>query len=659
MHIPTLIEKKRDGAELSAEEIGGLISAFTRGEMADYQMSAWAMAVFFRGMTAAETRQLTTAMMESGRVLSYPAGSPPKVDKHSTGGVGDKVSLILAPLLACDDVWVPMISGRGLGLTGGTLDKLESIPGFNVNLDEGRALAQLERIGVFMIGQTADICPADKKLYALRDVTGTVPSQPLIVASIMSKKLAENLDRLVLDVKFGAGAFMKTRGAAEELAAAMKEVGELMGVRMSCRLTPMDEPLGRAVGNALEVAECVEVLHGGGPQDLIELTLDLASQVANASREQLARWLADGSAWRKFVELVEAQDGDAAALENLTRVHAAPIRHPLLAKQDGTVQRMDAEAIGRASVLLGGGRQRAEDAVDFAVGFSEIKKVGETVAAGEPLLIVHARSEESLAGVLPLLDRSGRNFELMRRALLLFLLGGLALVASAREPVPTPSPDSAATRLIPWLLEEKENLTQMPLSEVIFAATGKKVLAIDRDDATDQRVLKQLRATLDTVVEKMNAPESPIQSTARINEVSSSFEAMIRELLNAAPGLACDYPKTAEGRVQRSGYPDLRLVDTASGRVYYLDPKLFADKSRTSSLRTFYYEPKLATNKVRDDAVHLILGFEHGAREAGHWEFTRWDVVDLSTFKVKLKAEFQGSNRDMYRPEAIVATSAE
>ncbi len=194
---------------------------------------------------------------------------------------------------------------------------------------------------------------------------------------------------------------------------------------------------------------------------------------------------------------------------------------------------------------------------------------------------------------------------------------------------------------------------------MIFAATGKKVLAIDREDATDQRVLKQLGAALDEVLKRMNAPESPVQSAARINEVSSAFEAMIRDLLNEAPGLSCDYPKTAEGRVQRSGYPDLRLVDKASGRIYYLDPKLFASGSRASSLRTFYYEPKLATNKVRDDAVHLILGFEHGPREAGHWEFTRWDVVDLSNFKVKLKAEFQGSNRDMYRPEAIVASSAE
>ena len=403
MHVPSLIEKKRDGAELTREEIEGLITAFTRGDAADYQMSAWAMAVFFRGMTAPETQHLTTAMMRSGRVLEYLAGSPPKVDKHSTGGVGDKVSLVLAPLLACDEVWVPMISGRGLGITGGTLDKLESIPGFNVSLDEERAMRQLERIGVFMIGQTADICPADKKLYALRDVTGTVPSQPLIVASIMSKKLAENLDRLVLDVKFGRGAFMKTRGEAEELAASMTEVGELMGVRMSCLLSPMDEPLGRAVGNALEVAECVDILKGGGPEDLITLIVDLAVKVSSASRDQLSGWLADGSAWRKFVQLVEAQGGDASALEKLGSVHAAPHVQPFAAPDSGTVSKMDAELIGRASVLLGGGRQKADDAVDFAVGFSQLKKVGEHVETGEPLMMVHARTEQSFESVLPLL----------------------------------------------------------------------------------------------------------------------------------------------------------------------------------------------------------------------------------------------------------------
>ena len=406
MHVPTLIEKKRNGQELTAEEVSDLISGFTSGEIPDYQMSAWAMAVFFRGMTAAETQHLTTAMMESGTVLEYPEGSPPKIDKHSTGGIGDKTSLVLAPLLACDESWVPMISGRGLGITGGTLDKLESIPGFNIHIDERRALAQLKSIGVFMIGQSADICPADKKLYALRDVTGTVPSQPLIVASIMSKKLAENLDRLVLDVKFGSGAFMKTREEAKQLAASMTEVGNLMGVKVTHLLTPMEEPLGRTVGNALEVSECVEVLHGDGPADVVNLVLDLAQQVSSASREQLASWLRDGTAWRKFISLVYAQDGDSSSLEKLGELHRAPIIHPFPAKAAGTVKKMDAETIGRVSLLLGGGRKTADDEIDFAVGLSGIKKIGERVETGEPLLSVHARNEPALRSVLPLLEEA-------------------------------------------------------------------------------------------------------------------------------------------------------------------------------------------------------------------------------------------------------------
>src|SRR5947209_1428927 len=406
MHVPSLIEKKREGHELTKEEIEFLIQGFTSGQIADYQMSAWAMAVFFKGMTPVETQHLTTAMMESGSVLEYPKSSPPKIDKHSTGGIGDKTSLVLAPLLACDENWVPMISGRGLGVTGGTLDKLESIPGFNIHIDDRRALAQLKSIGVFMIGQSADICPADKKLYALRDVTGTVPSQPLIVASIMSKKLAENLDRLVLDVKFGSGAFMKTRKEAEQLASAMTKVGELMGVKVRHLLSPMDEPLGRTVGNALEVAECVEVLQGGGPQDLVELVLDLAEQVSTAKRTQLAAWLKDGTAWRKFISLVYAQDGDASTLEKLGEVHRAPIIQPFLAKSSGKIKKMDAEIIGRVSLLLGGGRETAHDAIDFAVGLSEIKKIGEPVEKGEPLLMVHARSEQGLQSVLPLLEKA-------------------------------------------------------------------------------------------------------------------------------------------------------------------------------------------------------------------------------------------------------------
>ena len=406
MHVSPLIEKKRDGHALTAKEINSLMEDFTVGEIPDYQMSAWAMAVLFRGMTPAETRHLTDSMMRSGRILKYPDGSPPKIDKQSTGGVGDKVSLVLAPLLASDEVWVPMISGRGTGITGGTLDKLESIPGFNVNLDEKRALKQLDKIGVFMIGETEDICPADKKLYALRDETGTVPSQPLIVASIMSKKLAENLDRLVLDVKFGTGAFMKTKEEAEQLAKAMTNVGESMKVKTSYLLNPMDEPLGRAVGNALEVAECVEILQGGGPPDLIKLIVDLAEKVSETPRAQLEKRLQDGSAWKKFVSLVYAQDGDATTVEKILEQHRAPIIQPWPAKSAGVVKKMDAEPIGRASVLLGAGRRKADDPIDFAVGFSGIKKVGEHVDLEEPLFVIHARNERSIVNITPLLEKA-------------------------------------------------------------------------------------------------------------------------------------------------------------------------------------------------------------------------------------------------------------
>jgi len=406
MHIPSLIEKKRDGHTLTTKEIQSLVEDFTVGDIPDYQMSALAMAVFFRGMSPAETYHLTDAMMHSGRVLKYPEGSPPKIDKLSSGGVGDKVSIVLAPLLACDDVWVPMISGRGLGITGGTLDKLESIPGFNVNLEEKRALKQLEKIGVFLIGETDDICPADKKFHALRDMTGTVPSRPLIVSSLMSKKLAENLDRLVADVKFGSGAFMKTKEEAQQLGEAVKEVGQSMKVKTSYLLNPMDEPLGRSVGNALEVAECVEILKGGGPRDVVKLTVDLAQKVSETPRAQLEKRLKDGTAWKKFISLVYAQDGDATLVENILDSHNAPIIQPFPAQSAGTVKRMDAELIGRASVILGAGRQRTNDSIDFSVGFSKIKKIGEKVEAGEPLFMIHARNERSIVNITPLIEKA-------------------------------------------------------------------------------------------------------------------------------------------------------------------------------------------------------------------------------------------------------------
>ena len=406
MHVPTFIEHKRDGHTHTADEISAFIAGFTSGAIPEYQAAAWAMAVFFRGLDAAETSALTRAMMHSGRVLAHPPGSPAKVDKHSTGGIGDKVSLILAPLLACDDLWVPMISGRGLGITGGTLDKLESIPGFRTGLSESESAAQLARLGVVMIGQTADLCPADKKLYALRDVTATVPSIALIVASIMSKKLAESLDRLVLDVKFGSGAFMQTRADAEALAAALTAVGREMGVATTPLLTPMDEPLGRTVGNALEVAEAVETLQGRGPADLVALTLDLASRVANVPRTQLARWLEDGTAWRKFVALVEAQGGDASALERMRDLHRAPLFHELTAPRAGRLARLDAGGIGRACARLGAGRAQAADAIDFAVGCEALRKVGEAVEKGEPVLRIHARDEATLRTALPEFERA-------------------------------------------------------------------------------------------------------------------------------------------------------------------------------------------------------------------------------------------------------------
>ena len=392
MHIPTLIEKKRDGGNLSADEISALVAGYVRGDVPAYQMAALAMAVFFRGMNDDETTALTMGMRDSGEVFKWPAGTPPKVDKHSTGGVGDKVSLILAPLLACEGVWVPMVSGRGLGFTGGTLDKLESIPGFRVNLSWPEMLAQLERVGCFIAGQTENLCPADKKLYALRDVTGTVASLPLIVASIMSKKLAESLDRLVLDVKFGRGAFMPDREAAQKLADAMVAVGCGAGVETRALLNPMDEPLGRMVGNALEVAECVEVLQGGGPRELIELTLELAGNLVPVTKDHLRARLQDGSAWEKFITMVEAQGGDASALSRMSEIHRAPVVTEVAAPHDGTLTKVDALEIGRLCVELGAGRGKADDRIDFAVGVECLRKQGAEVSAGDPVMRIHSRA---------------------------------------------------------------------------------------------------------------------------------------------------------------------------------------------------------------------------------------------------------------------------
>ncbi len=395
MHIPTLIERKRDGGSLSGEEIRHVISAFTSGEMPDYQMSALAMAILIRGMSTEEIAALTDAMLHSGSTLTWQSDAPMRVDKHSTGGIGDKTSLILAPLLACDGLWVPMISGRGLGITGGTLDKLDSIPGFRTQMSESEIRRVITKLGCVMVGQTAAICPADKKLYALRDVTGTVPSIPLITASILCKKLAEGLNRLVLDVKFGSGAFMKTEAAAHELAQSMVQTGRLLGVRASVRLSRMDEPTGEAAGNALEVAEAVRCLKGGGPADLEAIVIDLCAAVSISSREQLIEMLHSGKAWEKFQRMVTAQGGDVGSLERMGEIHRAPVIHEVKARTSGRITQMDARAIGQAVLELGAGRARASDKIDYAVGCDQISKTGREVSIGETLIRIHARTKSA------------------------------------------------------------------------------------------------------------------------------------------------------------------------------------------------------------------------------------------------------------------------
>jgi len=397
-----VIRRKRDGAELSGAEIEGLVNAYTSGEIPDYQVSAWLMAVVLRGMTRAETAALTDAMLHSGEVLDLSSLIPRKVDKHSTGGVGDKTSLVLAPLAAAAGVVVPMISGRGLGHTGGTLDKLEAIPGFNVNLPVSEFRRVLGICGCAMIGQTAEIAPADRKLYALRDVTGTVESPYLICASIMSKKLAEGIDALVLDVKTGSGAFMKKEDDAAFLAELMVETGERMGKRVVALITDMDQPLGNMIGNALEVVEVVEMLRGGGPGDLRELCLELAgwmlhlggaSKSVAEGREKSAHLIASGAALERFRKMIELQGGDPRVIEDSKRLPQARQTAAIRSARSGYVAAMQCEQIGTACVILGGGRERKEDSVDAAVGIVLHKKVGDRVATGEPLATLHYNDE--------------------------------------------------------------------------------------------------------------------------------------------------------------------------------------------------------------------------------------------------------------------------
>jgi len=415
MRAYELIKAKRDGRALAPEALRALVDAYTRGDVPDYQMAAFCMAVFFRGMTDEETRAFTDAMLRSGDVLDLSDVPGVKVDKHSTGGVGDKVSIALAPIAAACGVVVPMISGRGLGHTGGTLDKLEAIPGFQVRLPVERFREVLRATGACLIGQTDRLAPADRKLYALRDVTATVESIPLIASSIMSKKLAEGIDALVLDVKVGAGAFMKRADDAERLARTLAAIGAGMGKRVVALLTAMDEPLGAAVGNALEVKEAVALLHGAGPRDLWEVTLELAAEMIvlagrapalDAARAQATAAVEDGRAFRKLQDIVAAQGGDAAALADLGRLPAASATLEVRAPARGVVQAIDAEAVGLAAVALGAGRARVEDPVDHAVGLVVHRKVGDAVERGEPLCTVHhgargaERPEEVAARVL-------------------------------------------------------------------------------------------------------------------------------------------------------------------------------------------------------------------------------------------------------------------
>jgi pyrimidine-nucleoside phosphorylase len=411
MNFVELIERKRDGGALSADEIGWLIKEYTEERAPDYQMAALLMAVYLEGLDGEELATWTEAMLRSGEVLDFSHIDAPKVDKHSTGGVGDKVSIPLAPIAAACGLAVPMISGRGLGHTGGTLDKLESIPGFRTRLDPAEFGAQLARHGLVLAGQSGSIAPADGKIYALRDATGTVPSIPLIASSIMSKKLAEGIDALVLDVKVGRGAFMKDTERARDLAETMIGIGRANGTAVTAFLTDMTQPLGREVGNASEIRESVEVLKGGGPPDLVEIVLTLGSEMLRlggiegddaSARSRLRGTIDSGAAFEKMMAIVEAQGGDAGVLEDPSRLALAKGEHVIEADRGGVVTRCDARDIGVAAMRLGAGRAKKEDDVDPGAGITVETKVGDEVTAGDPLLRLHWNEERRLTQALAL-----------------------------------------------------------------------------------------------------------------------------------------------------------------------------------------------------------------------------------------------------------------
>jgi pyrimidine-nucleoside phosphorylase len=435
MRAVDVIRKKRDGHALTKDEIEAFVGAATKKTWPDYQVSALLMAIVLRGMDAAETAALTGAMVHSGVRLDWSALPGVKVDKHSTGGVGDKTSLILAPLAAACGAIVPMMSGRGLGHTGGTLDKLEAIPGFRVGLALDEFRAALHAVGCALIGQTAEVAPADKVLYALRDVTATVESIPLISASIMSKKIAEGIGALVLDVKCGGGAFMKTHADAKRLAESLVAIGMAQGVRTEALLTAMDHPLGKAVGNTLEVIECIETLKGRGPSDLETLSVLLASRMvylagkaasAADAETQVRAALTSGRGVEKFREIIAQQGGDAKVIDDYSRLPTAPHREVLRAELGGWCHGFEAERVGRATVLLGAGRDRVEDRVDPAVGAMVLVRRGDKVKAGDPLIELLYRDASRLAAAKGLLADACpiRDEEPYTKPLVLEMLAG-------------------------------------------------------------------------------------------------------------------------------------------------------------------------------------------------------------------------------------------
>ena len=405
MRAVDIIIKKRDGKELTRDEIRFFVAGFTRGTVTDYQASAWAMAVLLKGMTDRETTQLTLAMADSGEKLDLSGVVDLALDKHSTGGVGDKTTLVVEPLVVACGLRVGKMSGRGLGFSGGTLDKMESIPGFRTDLTKEEFLRQLKEVGLVLTGQTSDLAPADGKLYALRDVTGTVSAPPLIASSVMSKKLAAGANRIVLDVKVGTGAFMKTQEEARSLAKLMVKIARLAGRKAVALLSDMNQPLGHAVGNALEVKEAIETLHGGGPTDFRQHAIEVASQLLllgeaektlSAARKRAGVTLKDGSAFERFRDLVSAQGGDVRYVDDPSLLPRAKFVEEVPAPRSGYLKWVDARQIGEASVALGAGRAKKGDPIDHAVGIVVLHKVGDRVAKGAPLFTLHANDQTKL-----------------------------------------------------------------------------------------------------------------------------------------------------------------------------------------------------------------------------------------------------------------------